>query len=65
MLHQFGYLSSTIIGQIAAIIQNHIKWAISTTKNKGLFDAPIRFFDTLTFPGKKRQYPKQRSQLQL
>ena len=47
---QFRVFIKHHVGQIAAIIQNHVQGLLVFTKMQCLLDAPVKFFFVLTFP---------------
>ncbi len=52
ILGQFRVFIKHNVGQVTAIIQNHVQGTISCAEEERLLNAPIGFFDGLAFPGK-------------
>ena len=51
VLHQFWVFIEHDIGQITAIVQNHVERTILASEKQGLLDAPVGLFNGLAFPG--------------
>src|SRR5579859_81113 len=52
MLYQFGVFVENDVGEIATVVEDHIQGAVGAAEEEGLLDAPVGFFEGLTFPGK-------------